>query len=158
MDSFHHIYTHQAGAYHRMIQAEDADGHLLPALLRACPLAGARVLDLGSGTGRIPLLLAPLGPRLVALELQRAMLREQAAQMAQAGGSWALVQADMRRLPAPDGWADAAIAAVRRSGYTLETMLAQRVAAHTGAPSITTHSAASVTLPLARHGIPQPPQ
>ncbi len=110
MDPFLHIYTHQAGAYHRMILPEDADGHLLPALLRACPLAGAQVLDLGSGTGRIPLLLAPLARQIIALELQRAMLREQAIQRTQTGGSWPLVQADMRRLPVRDGWADAAIA------------------------------------------------
>lgn len=107
MDHFKSIYTNQAGAYHRMIAAEDVDGALLPALLRVDPLAGKRLLDLGSGTGRIPLLLKRLGARMVSLDLHRAMLREQ---QARAGANWPLVQADMRRLPIRTGWAEAAIA------------------------------------------------
>lgn len=56
-DHFKNIYSSQAGAYHRMIAAEGVDGALLPALLRVDSLAGKRILDLGSGAGRIPLLL-----------------------------------------------------------------------------------------------------
>lgn len=110
IDHFQHIYTRRAAEYHRMITPEDADGHLLPALLRIAKIENRRVLDLGGGTGRIPLLLAPLRPRIVSLDLHRAMLVEQSRQRASAGGSWPLVQADMRWLPIPTGWADAAIA------------------------------------------------
>ncbi len=110
MDHFKHIYTHKAREYHRMILPEDAAGQLLPALLRAAPLAGKRILDLGGGTGRIPLLLMPLHPEIVSLDLHRAMLLEQARQRELAGGAWPLVQADMRLLPFPPAWADAAIA------------------------------------------------
>jgi ubiquinone/menaquinone biosynthesis C-methylase UbiE len=110
MDHFQQIYSFQAKEYQRMIAPEDADGNLLPALLRVAALAGKHILDLGSGTGRIPLLLKDLGAEVVALDLQRAMLREQAQQRALAGGNWPLVQADMRRLPIASGWADGVIA------------------------------------------------
>jgi ubiquinone/menaquinone biosynthesis C-methylase UbiE len=110
MDHFTHIYMHRAQEYHRMIVPEDADGNLLPALLRLGPLEGRRILDLGGGTGRIPLLLAPLHPQIVSLDLHRAMLLEQVHQRARIGGTWPLIQADMRHLPFPNGWADAAIA------------------------------------------------
>jgi ubiquinone/menaquinone biosynthesis C-methylase UbiE len=110
MDHFRHIYTHQAPEYHRMITAEDTDGNLLPALLQVDSLAGKRILDVGSGTGRIPLLLMHLQPFLVCVDLHLAMLREQATQRARAGGTWSLVQADMRRMPIPTGWADVVIA------------------------------------------------
>lgn len=110
MDHFKHIYSYRAQAYHRMIVPEDADRNLLPALLRVDSLAGKRILDLGSGTGRIPLLLEHLNPRIVSLDLHRAMLREQIAQRAGVGGAWPLVQADMRWLPVTSGWAEVAVA------------------------------------------------
>lgn len=110
MDHFKHIYAYQAKAYHQMIVPEDVDGNLLPALERITPLAGKRILDLGGGTGRIPLLLRHLQPQIISLDLHRAMLREQAEQRAQVGGAWPLLQADMRRLPVATGWADTAIA------------------------------------------------
>jgi len=53
MEHFKQIFTRRAEEYHRMIIPEDTDGNLLPALLRVDPLSGKRVLDLGSGTGRI---------------------------------------------------------------------------------------------------------
>jgi ubiquinone/menaquinone biosynthesis C-methylase UbiE len=96
---FKAIYAGQAQAYHRMIAAEDVQGNLLPALQGVAPLAGQRILDLGSGTGRIPLLLRGIDCTLVAVDLHRAMLREQAVQRTRAGGRWPVVQADMRILP-----------------------------------------------------------
>lgn len=93
-----------------MITPEDVDGNLLPALARVAPLAGKRIVDLGGGTGRIPLLLKHLQPEIISLDLHRAMLREQAAQRTRAGGNWPLAQADMRLLPIANGWADVAIA------------------------------------------------
>lgn len=113
MDRFIEIYTTQAEAYHRAITAEDVDGRLLPALESVAPLRGARVLDLGSGTGRLPLLFAGLARQVVALDLHRAMLREQQQQRDVIHGHWPLVQGDMRRLPFPSasfnlvtaGWA-----------------------------------------------------
>ena len=106
MDHFRHIYTARAIEYHRMIAAEDVDGELAAALRRAAPWAGKRVLDLGTGTGRLPLLMAGEAAQIVGLDLHWAMLREQQAQRARAGGGWPLVQADMRALPCASGCAD----------------------------------------------------
>lgn len=99
MDHFKHIYQHKADAYHRMIAVEDVDGNLLPALQSVTSFTDKRVLDIGSGTGRIPLLLTPLANAVVALDLSRAMLREQRLQMSANCSSNLLLQADMRFLP-----------------------------------------------------------
>lgn len=110
MDHFHQIYTGRAADYHQLIQAEDVDGHL-PALLGQ--LAGwrdKRVLDLGTGTGRVPLLLHHKTRHIIGLDLHQAMLRENARQRAQAGGTWSLVQGDMVGLPFPAGAFDVVLA------------------------------------------------
>ncbi len=105
-DHFVRIYTSRADAYHRLIAPEDADGNLLKALTEITPLAGRRVLDLGTGTGRLPLLLHGRIARLVALDLHADMLREHARQRQAVAGQWPLVRGDMRALPVADGWAD----------------------------------------------------
>jgi len=70
--------------------------------------AGARVLDLGCGTGRHAVALAGLGFRLVGVDLSRGMLRQGqvAAREARARVAW--VQADATRFAAPQAF-DAAI-------------------------------------------------
>jgi SAM-dependent methyltransferase len=109
-DHFVRIYNDEAAAYHELIAAEDADHNLLPALQSLAPLAGARQRDLGSGSGRNPLLLRGLGCEIVAAELHRGMLVEQKRQQRLVNGDWALVQADGRSLPLQAGWADIVIA------------------------------------------------
>ncbi len=118
-DHFIQIYKTKAAAYHALIAAEDVDGNLPKALKDIAPLAGKRVLDLGSGSGRIPLLLRGLNCEIVAVDLHHAMLVEQANQIKtlpslRAERSRAfhgrnlphLLQADLRRLPLLRGWAD----------------------------------------------------
>jgi ubiquinone/menaquinone biosynthesis C-methylase UbiE len=113
-DHYRGIYSTRAAEYHRMIAAEDADGRLLPALAAEAPLPGARILDIGTGTGRIPLLLRELARSIVALDRHRPMLLENARQRERVGGRWSLVEADARDLPLGDGMFDVAIA-----GWTL---------------------------------------
>lgn len=110
MDHFKTIYARQAAEYHRMIAAEDVDGNLPAAIRSLAPLDGKRLLDLGSGTGRLALLFGPQAGELLALDLSLAMLRHNQAQRSAAGGRWSLVQGDMRRLPVPDGWAEVTFA------------------------------------------------
>ncbi len=76
MDHFQRIYTSRAADYQAMIAAEDADGNLLQAIEAVTPLAGKRVLDLGTGTGRLPQLLAGRVQSLIGVDLHRAMLLE----------------------------------------------------------------------------------
>ncbi len=106
MDHYIHIYTHQAAAYHRLILPEDAEGNLLSALEQVTPLRGQRLLDLGCGTGRLPLLLRDQAAQIIGLDLHAGMLRENQQQRAAAGGHWPLVQGDMRCLPFASGWAE----------------------------------------------------
>jgi len=98
-DHFQKIYTARAAAYHRMIAAEDVDNNLLAALEGLTPLHGQRLLDLGSGTGRIPLLVGDKVGALIALDVHAAMLREAQQQQASLHRRWASLQADMRALP-----------------------------------------------------------
>jgi ubiquinone/menaquinone biosynthesis C-methylase UbiE len=110
MDHFKYIYSHQAADYHRMIAVEDADAKLLPAIEAVLPLAGKRIIDLGTGTGRIPLLMNGLASQVAALDLHRPMLRENEGHRRRVKGEWLAVEGDMRRLPFPTQWADAVVA------------------------------------------------
>ena len=106
MDHFQLIYSSRAADYHRMIAPEDADGNLLSALRAVTPFAGKRLLDLGTGTGRLPLLLAREAAQMVGLDMHGDMLRENAVQRESVSGKWGLVQGDMRALPFPSAWAE----------------------------------------------------
>jgi ubiquinone/menaquinone biosynthesis C-methylase UbiE len=68
------------------------------------------VLDLGVGTGRLPLLLADCVDCLVGLDLNRPMLLHNRELRQRVRGAWELAQGDMRFLPFPSGWADLTIA------------------------------------------------
>src|SRR5690242_5001281 len=102
MEHYEQVYSSQADAYHQLIAAEDVDGQLLAALERVTTLRGVRLLDLGTGTGRLPLLLADQAARIVGLDLHRDMLRQNMVQRERCGGRWELVQGDIRHLPFPD--------------------------------------------------------
>lgn len=113
MDHYQQIYSRRAADYQRMIAAEDVEGNLLTALQEITSLQGKRILDLGSGTGRLPVLFAEANGKqgqIVALDLQPAMLSENLRQREACAGSWTLLQADMRRLPLAESWADVVIA------------------------------------------------
>ncbi len=110
MDHFRSIYTTQAEAYHQLIAAEDVDGNLLRELERLADFRDKRLLDLGSGSGRIALLLHGQTSQTIALDLYAAMLSEQVQQRAKVAGGWDLVQGDMHALPIQDHWADMVIA------------------------------------------------
>jgi ubiquinone/menaquinone biosynthesis C-methylase UbiE len=105
-DHFRRIYREQAGSYQSMIAAEDADGHLLPALTSLAAPAGRRIVDVGTGTGRLPALLANESATLVGVDLHDPMLRQNILQRALVDGRWHLAQGDARCLPLPTGWAD----------------------------------------------------
>lgn len=103
MDHFQRIYSSRTADYRAMVAAEDIDGNLLQAIEAATPLAGKRVLDLGTGTGRLPQLLAGRVKSLIGVDLHRAMLLENRRLKSE---EWGLAQADMRALPFPDACAD----------------------------------------------------
>jgi ubiquinone/menaquinone biosynthesis C-methylase UbiE len=95
MVDFLDIYRHQGTNYQRMIEAEDWLGNLAKAFSGLLPLERKlTLLDLGSGTGRIPRLLRNKVDQIVALDLHREMLKQQQP-------NTQIIQADMRRLPFP---------------------------------------------------------
>lgn len=111
MDHFRYIYTHQAAAYHQLIAPEDWMGNLLPALQQVTSLQGKRIVDLGTGTGRLPLLLSDQAAQVIGLDLHGAMLQENQRQRERVHGRWSVTQGDMRYLPLPNAWADVVTAA-----------------------------------------------
>lgn len=106
MDHFKHIYRKKAQAYQRLVAAEDVDGNLFPAIERVAPVNGAKLLDLGSGTGRIPLLANGKAAEIITLDLHASMLHEQQEQCNNVGARWKIIQGDMRELPIGKNWAD----------------------------------------------------
>jgi ubiquinone/menaquinone biosynthesis C-methylase UbiE len=96
-DHFIQIYRHKGTVYHEMIAYEDVDGNLRPALEAFTHFAGKSILDLGTGTGRIPMLFPDAD--ITGLDLHWDMLIENQRQQSPDPGP--LVQADMRLLPFP---------------------------------------------------------
>ncbi len=106
MNHYKKIYTSQAQKYHQMIAVEDVDGNLLSVLQQIVPQNHARLLDLGSGTGRIALLMHKMVRQVIALDLNEAMLLEQRKQQQNIDGCWPIIQGDNRHLPFADNWAN----------------------------------------------------
>jgi ubiquinone/menaquinone biosynthesis C-methylase UbiE len=104
------FYAARAADYDRLVAAEDCDRHLGPALAARLPIAGARLLEVGAGTGRVTRLLARAGARVVAFDRSPAMLAIARAQVDREGLAVALALADAAALPVAGGWADGAIA------------------------------------------------
>jgi ubiquinone/menaquinone biosynthesis C-methylase UbiE len=94
-DHFIQIYRSRGKTYHEMISFEDTDDNLRPALQSITPFTDQRVLDLGTGTGRLPLLFPE--SEFIGLDLHENMLLENQANTREK--STYLVQANMKSLP-----------------------------------------------------------
>jgi ubiquinone/menaquinone biosynthesis C-methylase UbiE len=105
-DHFVRIYTAHAADYQRMIDAEDVDGNLQALLSRLVDFEGRRVVDVGSGTGRIPRLLHQKAVSGLALDIHADMLRENRRQQAENDVHWPLIQGDVHEMPLADDCAD----------------------------------------------------
>jgi len=110
MDHYQKIYAQKASEYHHMMSAEDVDGNLMSALERVTSFNGKIILDLGTGTGRLPLLLSDQDTRLIGIDLYRAMLIENRFQREKIKGDWDLVQGNMQALPLPSRCANVVFA------------------------------------------------
>jgi ubiquinone/menaquinone biosynthesis C-methylase UbiE len=104
------IYQTNADRYHRMIAAEDTDGNLAAYFNRLPIPPGSRLIDLGTGTGRLPILLRSKQLNTVGIDLHRSMLLENQRQKTRYRQDWHLVLADMGAAPVRSGWADLATA------------------------------------------------
>jgi len=105
------IYQKHADDYDRLVNAEDCDHHLRPAIERHVPLNGAAVLEVGAGTGRVTRLLLAGGAKVFASDQSPAMLQVARTHLAAFNRStWSLICADGRAQPVASRWADLAIA------------------------------------------------
>ncbi len=111
MTDFHHIYAVQADAYDAMVAAEDYQGNLWTALNAVRPLAGLDVVELGAGTGRLTLYLAPLVRQIQAFDQSAHMLSVTDAKLLAAGlTNVRTMVADNAALPVPSASVDLALA------------------------------------------------
>jgi ubiquinone/menaquinone biosynthesis C-methylase UbiE len=104
---FETIYRRHADTYDALVAREDFQGNLTAALHEILPSSSARVLDIGTGTGRVARLLCTEGAQVVACDRALPMLRTAAATV-ECDVSWSA--ADNRRLPFRSGLADLVIA------------------------------------------------
>lgn len=105
------IYREHADEYDRLVNAEDCDHQLLPAIEHLAPLKAASVLEVGAGTGRVTRLLVANGARVMGVDQSAAMLTVARKHLAAINNSgWPLACADGFSVPVASGWADLAIA------------------------------------------------
>lgn len=108
---YQRIYEGHADRYHRLVEREDCDHNLQPAIEAACPLRGARVVEVGAGTGRLTRLMASAGADVLATEPAEAMREVAQASLAGLGpGRARVVAGEGAALPAEAGCADLVIA------------------------------------------------
>lgn len=109
MPDFATIYQHHADQYDRLVAREDYQGNILPSLQQITPCAGASVVELGAGTGRLTRLLAPFVHRIVAFDRSAHMLR-MAQHTTNVWGHVSCIVADNAQLPVVSAQADLALA------------------------------------------------
>lgn len=109
-DHFKQIYAGAADRYEALVNREDYQHNLIPALSRIRPLANLEVVEFGAGTGRLTGLLAPLVKHIRAFDEAPAMLEVLTGKLAQMGlNNWLAGVGDNRALPVPDQSADLTI-------------------------------------------------
>ena len=111
LDHFARIYNEEAANYEALVSREDYEQRLLPALVDIRNPEGLDVIDLGTGTGRLAVMLAPLATSMIALDLSPHMLAVARDRLRRSGvRNWVTGVADHRALPVGDAVADLAIA------------------------------------------------
>ena len=101
------IYQTDGDRYEALIAREDYQGNILKALEEIVNPDGLDILDLGAGTGRLAVMLAPRAKSMRAFDASEEMLRV-CRQRLQASGlsNWEVQVADHRQLPISDHSAD----------------------------------------------------
>lgn len=111
MTDYQRIYREHAADYDALVNAEDVDQNLLPAIARVARVKGA-ILEVGVGTGRISRLLAPRAGRFVGVEREASMLEIARAHLERLhlAHPAELLVGDARTFPVEEDFADLAIA------------------------------------------------
>ncbi len=101
------IYQTDGDRYEALIAREDYQGNIEKALDEIVNMDGLDVLDLGAGTGRLAVMLAPRARSMRAFDVSEEMLRVCRTRFEASGlSNWQVDVADHRQLPADDSSAD----------------------------------------------------
>ena len=101
------IYQSEGDRYEALISREDHQGNIARAIDELINVDGLDILDLGAGTGRLALLLAPRAKSIHAFDASAEMLRVCRERLVKSGlSNWQVDVADHRQLPLPDHSAD----------------------------------------------------
>jgi ubiquinone/menaquinone biosynthesis C-methylase UbiE len=101
------IYQTDGDRYEALIAREDYLGNIEKALDEIVHVDGLDVLDLGAGTGRLAVMLAPRAKSMRAFDMSEEMLRVCRTRFEASGlSNWKVDVADHRQLPVDDGSAD----------------------------------------------------
>ena len=104
------IYQTDGDRYEALIEREDYRGNIGKALDEIVNVDGLDVLDLGAGTGRLAVLLAPRAKFMRAFDVSEEMLRVCRSRFEASGlSNWNVDIADHRQLPIPNYSADLAV-------------------------------------------------
>lgn len=109
-DQQRQIYQTDGDRYEALIAREDYQGNILKALEEIVRPDGLDILDLGAGTGRLAVMLAPRAKSMRAFDVSEEMLRVCRRRLeARRLSNWEVKVADHRQLPIPDSSADLAV-------------------------------------------------
>ena len=101
------IYQSEGDRYEALISREDYQGNISRAIDEIINVNGLDILDLGAGTGRLTLLLAPRAKSVRAFDASGEMLRVCRDRLVASGlSNWQVDVADHRQLPVQDRSAD----------------------------------------------------
>ena len=101
------IYQSEGDQYEALVSHEDYQGNIPRAIDEIIHVDGLDALDLGAGTGRLTLILAPRLKSIRAFDLSAEMLRVcRERLLASVLSNWQVDVADHRQLPVPDHSAD----------------------------------------------------
>ena len=101
------IYQNDGDRYEALISREDFQGNIPRAIDEIIRVDGLDVFDLGAGTGRLTLMLAPRAKSIRAFDASDEMLRVCRDRLVASGlSNWQVDVADHRQLPVEDGSAD----------------------------------------------------
>lgn len=104
------VYQFHADQYERLINCEDYQYNILPAVQNIFPLDGMHVMDIGAGTGRLTRLLAPFVRSILAMDASAAMLQVARQSLQDSGWrNWYVCAADNRQIPVANASADLVI-------------------------------------------------
>jgi ubiquinone/menaquinone biosynthesis C-methylase UbiE len=101
------IYQTDGDRYEALIAREDYKGNIVQALDEIVRVEGLDVVDLGAGTGRLAVMLAPRTRSIKAFDMSEEMLRVCRSRLESSGlTNWQVQVADHRSIPVPDQSAD----------------------------------------------------